>query len=214
MRRFPVTTLILILVAIAIVGGWMLFARQEHDRYVAVDRVRHSQSIVRLDYTIDHASGPMAREAWHMQNVNGKSLATYAVTDRKGTIARFEELITNYDVTFLFENLVQDGIWDLQSRPFRGKNTDVHIVRIEQTADTQSGRHRFVFTDPHYLATSAGREYRIHLEQSKPVPDILKLDSSATADDRYQKIVNAFEQFGSPRFKHTIAVARAKLLKS
>ena len=109
---------------------------------------------------------------------------------------------------------MQDGIWDLESRPLRGKNLDVHSVRIEQTADTQSGSHRFVFSDPHYIATSAGREYHIHLDKDKPVPDLLKLDSSATADNRYQKIVDEFEKFGSPRFKHTIAAAREKLLKS
>ena len=74
MRRFPVTTLILIAVAIAAVGGWILFAKQEHDRYVAVDRVRHSQSIVRLDYEIERSKGPIAHEAWHMQNVNGVSV--------------------------------------------------------------------------------------------------------------------------------------------
>jgi hypothetical protein len=214
MRRFPVTTLILVVAAIAVVGGWMLFAKSEHDRFVAVDQVRKSQSAFELTYTIDHGSGPIARETWHMHNDNGHSIASYAVSDRDGTIAKFDEPVTDYAVTFLFDKLVQDGIWDLQSRPFRGPSNDFHTVRIAQTAGTQSGSHQFVFSDPNYLATTAGREFHIHLDKNKPVPNVLSLESTSTADPRYGKIVADFEDFGSPSFKRTIAVAREKLLKS
>lgn len=213
MRRFPTTTLCLVAAAIAIVGGWLIFAKSEHARFLAVDRVRHSKSAFHLTYTVDHATGPAASETWDLRNVDGRSVASYAVSDRSGSVARFDEDITNYDVTFLFERLVQDGIWDLQSRPFRGKSQDLHTVRIEQTADTQSGTHRFSFTDPHYIATSAGREFHIHLDPHKPVPDLLTLQSTSTADPRYQKIVDDFEQFGSPRFKATVIAAREKLLR-
>ena len=41
----------------------------------------------------------------------------------------------------------------------------------------------------------------------------MSLQSTSTADPRYEKIAEDFEQFGSPRFKATIAQARAKLLK-
>jgi hypothetical protein len=149
-----------------------------------------------------------------MQNLNGVSSAAYAVTDRKGTIARFNEPMSGYDVTFLFDKLVQDGIWDLHTRPPRGKQRDIHAVTIAQVADKASGQHHFEFTDPHYIATSAGREYHIHLDPNKPVPDLLTLESTSTADPRYQLIVNDFEQFGTPRFKATIVAAREKLLRS
>jgi hypothetical protein len=149
-----------------------------------------------------------------MQNDNGHSTAAYAATDRHGTTAKFDEPVVGYDVTFLFDKLVQDGIWDLHSRPARGTSRDVHEVRIAQVADTAQGEHQFSFTDPHYLATSAGREYHIHLDRNKPVPDLLSLQSVSTADPRYQKIVDDFQQFGTPGFKRTIVAAREKLLRS
>ena len=214
MRRLSVTPLILVAVALAAVGGWLLFAKSEHDRYVAVQRVLHSRSQIHLVYSVDHASGAIAREVWTMDNVDGRSSAAYAVTDRKGTTAKFDEPVDGYGVTFLFERLVQDGIWELHSRPARGRSRDVHYVTIAQVADTKSGEHRFGFTDPHYIATSAGREYHIHLDRDKPVPDLLSLESTSMADPRYQKIVDDFEGFGTPRFKRTVLAAREKLLRS
>lgn len=214
MRRFPTTPLIIILVLIATIVGWRLFAHNEHERYVAVNRVRQSRSEVRIEYSVEHLNGRIAKEVWDLQNINGRSVASYAVTDRRGNVARFDEPVVNYDVTFAFEKLVQDGIWELQSRPLRGKGGAIYRVHIAQVADVASGQHTFVFTDPHYLATSAGREYHIHLDRNKPVPDLLHLDSTSTDDNRYQKMVDDFNGFGSPRFKRTIADAREKVLKS
>jgi hypothetical protein len=214
MRRFPVTTFIIIAVVLAAVGGWLVFAKTEHQRFVAVQRVLHSRSEFRLTYVIEHAEGPIARERWSMKNIDGVSSASYAVTNRTGTTATFDEPMQGYAVTFLFERLVQDGIWDLHTRPPRGKDRDIHAVTIEQVADKASGQHHFEFTDPRYIATSAGREYHIHLDPNKPVPDLLSLESTSTADTRYQKIVDDFEQFGSPGFKATIIAAREKLLRS
>ncbi len=214
MRRFSFTPLILVAVVLAAVGGWLLFAKSEHDRYVSVKRVLQSRSEIHLAYSVDHADGPIARELWTMDNVNGHSTAAYAVTDRKGTTAKFDEPIAGYDVTFLFDKLVQDGIWELHTRPAHGKSRDVHNVTIAQVADTQSGDHHFAFTDPRYIATTAGRQYRIHLDRNKPVPDLLSLESTSTADPRYQKIVDDFEQFGPSNFKKTVLAAREKLSRS
>jgi len=213
MRRFPVTLSILVVAAVAVVGGWMLFAKSEHDRYLAVERVAQSRSEIRLEYTVEHTSGPIAREVWSMQNLNGHSLAAYTAVDRRGDKATFQEPIVGYEVTFLFDKLVQDGIWDLETRPFRGSNQTLHVVKISQVADKVSGTHRFQFSDAHYIATEAGREYEIHLDPHKPVPDLVNLQSTSTADPRYEKIAEDFEDFGSARFKATIAQARAKLLK-
>jgi hypothetical protein len=213
MRRFPVTLLILVAVVVAAVGGWMLFAKTEHDRYVAVERVNNSRSEIRLSYMVVHTSGPIAREVWSMQNLNGHSVASYTAVDRKGTKATFDEQIIGYDVTFLFDKLVQDGIWELETRPFRGSSQTLHVVEISQVADKASGSHRFQFSDAHYIATEAGREYHIHLDPHKPVPDLVTLQSTSTADPRYEKIAQDFEQFGPASFKTTMARARAKLLK-
>lgn len=191
-----------------------MLAGQEHDRFVAVDKVRQSRTEIRFSYAVDHERGRIAHEEWHFANLDGRSSASYAALDRAGNRASFDERIEGYDVTFLFETLVGDGIWQLQTRPLRGEDPDLHTVHIEQVAGTQSGSHTFRFSDPHYLAVNAGREYQIRLDRSKPVPDILKLDSTSTADNRYLKVVEAIEGFGSARFKRTLATAREKLLKS
>jgi hypothetical protein len=214
MRRFPVTTFIIILAVIAAVSGWKLFAHTEHQRFVAVQRVLNSRSEVRLTYVIEHGTGPIAREIYAMQNIDGVSKASYTAFDRKGTKATFDEPIVGYGVTFLFQKLVQDGIWDLHTRQGRGPSTNIYAVTISQVADKSSGSHHFEFTDPHYLATTAGREYHIHLDPHKPVPDLLTLDSTATADPRYQQIVDDFDQFGPASFKRTVIAAREKLLRS
>lgn len=213
MRGVIVTLLILVAAIVAVAGGWLLFAKSEHDRYVAVQRVNNSRSEIRLSYTVDHTSGPIAREVWAMQNINGRSMASYTAVDRHGNKATFDEQIVGYDVTFLFDRLVADGIWELQTRPFRGSAQTLHVVEIAQVADKASGSHRFQFSDAHYIATEAGREYHIHLDPHKPVPNLLTLQSTSTADPRYAKIAEDFEDFGTPRFKSTIAEARAKLLK-
>jgi hypothetical protein len=211
MRRFPITTLIIILAVICAVGGWLLFAQKEHDRFVAVQKIRQSRSEFHLSYIVDHTSGPYAREEWSMKNIDGVSSATYAITDRHGTKASFDEYEPGYDVTFLFQKLVQDGIWDLETRPFRGSSQTLHVVYVSQVADKASGTHRFQFSDADYIANEAGREYHIHLDPHKAVPNILNLQSTATADNRYLKIAEDFQQFGSPTFKRTMAAARAKL---
>jgi len=90
-------------------------------------------------------------------------------------------------------------------------------VSIEQTAQGQSGRRTFSFTDPHYWAVTAGRQYHIVLNRKNPTPseaDLLHLESTAVAEPRYAKIVADFEAFGSPAFHRTVAAARAKLLRS
>ena len=213
MRAVLVRLLIIAAAVVAVAGGWLLFAKSEHDRYVAVQHVHNSRSEIRLSYTVDHTAGPIAREIWSMRNIDGDSVASYAAIDRHGNKATFDEQIHGYDVTFLFDKLVADGIWELQTRPFRGSAQTLHVVEISQVADKASGSHRFQFSDAHYIATEAGREYHIHLDPHKPVPDLLTLQSTSTADPRYEKIADDFEAFGSPKFKATVAQARAKLLK-
>jgi hypothetical protein len=213
MRPNLVTFLIVIAAVVAVAGGWLLFAKSERDRFVAVNRVLTSRSEFRLTYTIEHTDGPIVQETWTIRNVNGTSTAAYVATDRRGDRASFAEPVIGYGATFLFDKLVQDGIWDLESRPYRGSSAELHAVEISQVADKASGSHRFLFSDAHYIATEAGREYEIHLDPHKPVPNLVNLQSTSTADPRYEKIVADFEGFGSARFKATVARARAQLLK-
>jgi hypothetical protein len=215
MRRFPTTLFIVVLAIVGLVAGWRMFYSAESQRYRAVTVVRAQRSELHLVETVTHDKGPIATEEWRLDNVNGKSSAAYSAQNRAGTrVARFTEPITGYDVTFAFEKVVQDGIWELQTRPLRGNTSDVYTIRVAQVAGDRSGSHKFSFTDPHYLATTAGRQYVIHLDKNKPVPNILTLQSTSTADDRYAKVVADFAAFGPPRFKKTVAAAREKLLKS
>ena len=216
MRRFPTSMLILALAVMGLIVGWKLFWPSETQRYQAVQSVRNQRSELHFSETIAHAHGPIAREQWRLDNVNGKSTASYSAENRAGTrVAKFAEPITGYDVTFAFEKLVQDGIWQLHTpRPMRGNTDEVYTVTVAQTAGDKSGAHTFTFADPHYLATTAGRQYQIHLDKNKPVPNLVTLNSTSTADDRYQKVVADFAAFGPPRFKKTVAAARQKLLKS
>lgn len=215
MRRFPTTLLVVVLALLGLVVGWKLFWPSESQRYQAVTSVRNQRSELHFGQVVTHEKGPIAREEWRLDNVDGASTASYVAQNRGGTrVAKFTEPIPGYDVTFAFEKLVQDGLWELHTRPLRGKTDDVYTISVAQTAGDRSGSHKFTFADPHYLATTAGREYEIHLDKNKPVPNLVTLRSTATADPRYQKVVDDFASFGPPRFKKTIAAAREKLLRS
>jgi hypothetical protein len=215
MRRFPTTIFAIVVTIIGIILGWRLFYPAESQRYHDVKTVRNQRSELHFSETVLHRNGPIAREEWRLDNVNGKSTASYVAQNRAGSrLAKFSEPIDGYGVTFTFEELVRDGIWELQTRPLRGNTDDVYDIHVAQVAGDRSGRHRFVFADPHYLAVTAGRQYNIHLDKNKPVPNLITLDSTSSADVRYQKIVDDFAAFGPPRFKKTVAAAREKLLRS
>jgi hypothetical protein len=215
MRRFPTTLFIIVIAIIGLIVGWKMFYASESQRLADVRHVRQQRSELHFGETVTHAKGPIAREEWRLDNVEGKSTASYVAQNRAGTrIAKFSEPIEGYDVTYAFEALVRDGVWQLHSRPLRGKTDDVYTIAVAQIAGDRHGSHKFSFTDPHYLATTAGRQYVIHLDKNKPVPDLVTLNSTSTADPRYQKIVDDFTAFGPPRFKKTVAAAREKLLRS
>ncbi len=215
MRRFP-TTLLIVIVAIAgLIAGWKIFWPAESQRYQAVNSVRNQRSELHVDEAITHDKGPIAREEWRLDNDNGRSSASYTAENRAGTrIAKFTSPIQGYDVTFAFQKLVQDGLWELQTRPLRGDTSNIYTVSVAQVDGGRSGTHKFSFADPHYLATTAGRQYEIHLDKNKPVPDLITLNSTSTADPRYQQVVDDFASFGPPQFKKTVAAAREKLLRS
>jgi hypothetical protein len=217
MRRFPVNAFIAILALVFVVSGWQLYAHNEAARFHAVEAVRRSNSYIKLTLQVAYPHGPIATEEYRLVDDNGSSRATYAVGDRKGTIATFDETIRGYDVTFAFDKLVRDGIWQLDSKHARTLADTKYKVTIEQSAQGQSGRRTFSFTDPQYWAVAAGRQYHIRLDPKRPTPseaDLLRLDSTAVAEPRYAKIVEDFVEFGSPAFHRTVASARAKLLGS
>ncbi|MBV8748988.1 MAG: hypothetical protein JO103_04680, partial [Candidatus Eremiobacteraeota bacterium] len=133
MRRFPTTLVVVLVVLAGAIAGWRIFWPSESQRYQAVQQVRASRSELHFSETILHAKGPIAREEWRLDNVEGVSTAKYAAQNRVGSrIARFTEPIQGYDVTFAFEKLVQDGLWKLQTRPLKGNTDNVYTVSVRQ----------------------------------------------------------------------------------
>ena len=191
--------------------SWSLFAQSESRRAGQVHAIRTSHSEVHVVMTIDHDRGPLLREEWRMNNVDGRSSALYAATDRRGRTVKVDAAMQNYDVAFLFDRVVQDGIWELGNRPPRGDTSNHYHVQVRQSVVEKSGSHDFTFTDPRYWATTGGRQYHITLDKQKPVPDLLKMTSTVLAEPRYAKVVADIESFGSPKFRSTVVRAKAEL---
>jgi hypothetical protein len=214
MPRRPSLTapLITLAIAVSVVASWQIFARSEADRYERTQSIARSRSEIRLQLTIRHDRGPIGYEAYRMADIDGRSTASYVATNRAGLRIEVDTLPTEtYDVSFFFDRVVADGIWELPSRPPRGDTADHYDVSVSQLVAGQRGSHSFSFTDPHYWATTAGRQYRIHLDRSKPTPDLLKLASTSLAEPRYAKIVDDFRNYGTQRFRATIAAQQARL---
>lgn len=203
---------IFLLVVIAAIAGWRIYWPGESQRYAATQAVRQTHSELRLSYTVTHEKGPIAREQLTFVNRDGNAKVSYEGTNRGGTtIARFTAPLDGYEVANLFGKVVQDGIWELRSQPPRGNTTTTYAVSVYQLTDNQHGSHAFSFTDPHYWATTGGRQYTLHLDRNKPVPDLVSLKSHSLTEPRYEKVVADFEGFGTPGFRATLANARAKL---
>jgi hypothetical protein len=214
-RRFPTTLLVLVVALVGGVIGAYIFVPIELARYHSVQKIRDQKSEVHLVETQTHAVGPIVSETLRLDNVDGNSTASYDAIDRRGYKASFRQPLHGYDVTFAFELLVRDGIWDLTTPAEKhGDLSTVYHISIAQVAGSRSGSRKFAFADPHYLATRAGNEYEIHLDPHKATPsesDIVNMKSTSLSDPRYQKIVDDFASFGPPAFRKTVAAARAKL---
>lgn len=211
MERSWTAPLITFAILAAIVLSWAIFASTERQRAERVHAIKTSHSELHLAMTAVHDRGPLSREEWRMDDIDGRSSATYAATDRRGRTVRVDAKMQTYDVSFLFGKAVQDGVWDLTNRPPRGDTSTRYHIYVSQVVNGTSGKRDYVFTDPHYWATTAGHQFHITLDKNKPVPDLLKLKSEALAEPRYQQLVSDIENFGSPKFRATVAKARAEL---
>jgi len=213
MNRSPIVPLAITVAAIvALVIGWKIYWPIESQRYTAARMVERSASVIRITYIVTHQQGPIARERLTFSNVNGKADVAYEGTNRAGTaIARFMQPVSGFSIATLFGEIVRDGVWDLTTKPPRGNTTISYTISVYQLTDNQSGERTYTFTDPHYWATTGGRQYQLHLEKDKPIPDLLTLHSTSIAEPRYGKLVHDFDAFDAPGFRATLAAARAKL---
>jgi hypothetical protein len=212
-KRSPVIPLaITVLAILSIVIGWRIYWPIESQRYAATRKVERSSSVIRMTFEMTHQLGPIAKERLTFVNVNGKAEVAYEGTNRPGTaIARFRQPVNGFSVATLFGEVVRDGVWDLTNKPPRGDTSTSYTIAVYQLTDNQSGGRTITFTDPHYWATTGGRQYQLHLEKDKPIPDLLTLHSTSISEPRYGELVHDFDAFNAPGFRATLAAARAKL---
>jgi hypothetical protein len=213
-RTTVVPWAIFIFVAVMTVVGIRLYAgHPEFTSLNAVEKVKNQPSALYARLLIHYDKPPIFEEEYDMQDVNGESTFSYRIRSYNGKqiTIRPPQATAITDVSFFFGKLVQDGVWDLMDKPPRG-NTNVHYtVHVKQVADFKQGDRTIVFTDPHYWATTAGRQYSIDLRKTNP-NDLLKLSSTQLADPHYQQIVNDFLAFGPPAFRAKVAQVRASVL--
>jgi hypothetical protein len=203
-------TAIFIFVVVFVVLGTIFIQWPDFQHKREVARIGRSASVLDLSLKIQYDKPPVYLEQYTMHNDNGVSTVQYKVQGYSGKVVTITmPPDKTYAVTFFFEQVVQDGIWQLTNKPLAG-DTDAHYtLHIHQVADLQQGSRTITFTDPHFWAVQAGRQYRIQLTQSSPVPDLTKLQSTSLADPRYEKIVQAFRAFGPPSFRQKVAQAQA-----
>lgn len=210
--RFPVSWFIGVLVLVMGVMAWFIFAGPESARYHAVKQVRGSTSDVHLSMTVTYDSGLIDSEEYTMEDLNGRSRAAYRITNTKGKTYTIESPMTaTMTVPVLFQTLEQDGIWKISNRPQRGNTAAHYTLHVSQIVQNEHGSRTVTFTDPHYLATTAGRQFHIHLDRNKPTPNLLSLSSTSLADPRYQQLVNDFREFGTPNFRKKVAQVQAQV---
>jgi hypothetical protein len=208
-RRFPIIEIVVVIFAIVLgVVGWQVDKYRYHLEPGIHARKAPSALYARL--TIRYAKPPIYQETYNMQDVEGVSTFQYTIRSyncREITIKAPPAQIT--DVSFFFGKLDQDGIWQLMDKAPLPNAQAFYTVYVKQLADYRQGERTVTFTDPHYWATTAGRQYSIDLSKQNP-SDLLKMQSTALADTRYDQIVSDFRQFGPDEFRANVASAQAR----
>ena len=211
LRRNIVPLAILAFAIFMGVTGYFIYWRGETNRLQQVAKIHLAKSEIYARLLLTYDNPPVYSEEYRMQDVEGRSTFTYTIRSYAGKeISITAPPAAMYDVSFFFGKLDQDGVWQIVNQPPRG-NTSVHYtVYVKQVVDFKQGERTVTFTDPHYWATTAGRQYNIDLSKNTP-SDLLKMQSTSLADARYQTIVNDFRNFGPDQFRQRIAKARAMM---
>lgn len=212
MRRSLTAPLIFAAALFAVLMGWFIFAGTESSRYHQTHQVGASRSVIDLRMHVVYDTGPVREEEYRLRDVDGTSMVQYRVSGVNGrTYTIISPPSRGYTVSFFFDRVVQDGIWQIENKPPRGDTSVRYTISIAQVAQNEQGARTITFTDPHYWAVTAGRQFRIHLDPHKPTPDLLKLASTSSADPRYDRIVKAFRSAGTASFQRKVKEVQAKL---
>ncbi|HZY97985.1 MAG TPA: hypothetical protein VFE36_00285 [Candidatus Baltobacteraceae bacterium] len=209
MRRFPIVEIAVVIFAIVIgIIGWQVDSYRYHLQPGVRAKSAPSELYARM--TIQYAKPPIYEELYDMQDIEGVSTFSYRIRSyncREITIKAPAAKIT--DVSFFFGGLDQDGIWQLVNKAPLPNATATYTVWVKQLADYKQGERTVTFTDPHYWAVTAGRQFHIDLSKQNP-NDLLKMQSTVVADPRYEQIVRDFRQFGPDEFRNNVARAQAR----
>lgn len=216
MRRSTVVPLAIFVFALLVIGFAVHeFWLPETGRISNVAKIANQPSAIYATLVMQYDRPPVYQERYAMQDVEGVSSFSYTIRTYAGKQITLEprtpEVTTQ--VSFFFGKLVLDGVWDLMDKPPRGNTHVRYTVYVKQKADFKEGDRTIVFTDPHYWATTAGRQYEIDLRKTNP-NDLLTLKSTQLADPRYQKVVDDFLTFGPPSFRKNVARIRSELMKA
>jgi hypothetical protein len=216
MRRNPIPPLIFVAALIGLGGAYAFFEQTVVPRYQATRTVLTSRSDLALSLLVRYDRGPLVEEEYSMRDADGVSSAQYRGLGRSGVAITITErprktIEEGSDVAYLFGQAVQDGIWELPSKPPRGDASAHYTISVYQLTGSKHGSYRFSFTDPHYWATTGGHQFHIKLDKSKPVPDLLNLSSTVVVEPRYEKLVADFRGFGPQSFRTKVAAAQSRL---
>ncbi len=211
MRRSIIPLSILVLTLVTVYAVFRMFWQTETRRLVEVGHMSAAPSEIYARMLKRYDKPPVYEEEWRLRDVEGTTSYDYRIRAYNGVqITITAPPHRTYDVSYFFGKLDQDGVWQIVNQPPRG-NTDVHYtVYVKQLADYKAGDRTVTFTDPHYWATTAGRQYNIDLSKTSPGA-LLTMQSTQLADKRYQMVVDDFENFGPPGFRAKIAAARARI---
>ena len=216
MARTPIPVFILVAVLVGLGTAFAYFETTQTPRYAAARKVAAQRSEIRLGMRVTYDRGPLLEEDYALSDIDGTSRSSYRALGRSGTQITITErprvtLDEGTNVAFFFDRAVQDGVWELRSKPPRGDTRSSYAITIAQVTGDQHGAHRFTFTDPHYWATTGGHQFHITLQKDKPVPNLLQLSSTTLVEPRYQQLVDDFRNFGPSSFRAKVAAAQARL---
>jgi len=204
----------MLVVAVALgFWGWRFYAPGELSRWNGVSQIVNAPSSIDLRLTIHYLKEPIYEEVYHVSDINGISHYSYRIRTYGGTLVTvLQPPHETYDVASFFETLEQHGLWRLMNKAPRKKDDPIYTLHVAQSVSGKSGSRTIVFSDPHFWATTAAREYDIHLNPKQPVPDLLQIRGTSLLDPRYEAIVKEFSTFGPPLFRRDVRLARSRAL--
>jgi hypothetical protein len=213
-------TAIFVFAVVFIICGLVFIKWPDFQHKQDVAKVLNQRSLSEASLRISYAKPPIYSEEYTMRDDNGVSSMRYKIQGYSGKVVTIvlppeRTMTASRDVGYFFEDITQnDQAWQLVNKPPAGDTDTLYTLHLHQIADNRQGTRTVIFTDPHYWAVTAGRQFHIQLSKNSPTPDLTKLESTSIADPRYEKIVQAFRNYGPASFKQKIAQAQTLVRSS